>query len=289
MNADGRIAEARGELERINAVAVHDAVEIDVTDVAFGGEFCLHLLERGIEQFVGAAPEHRRSHLARGWSDVTGEKFLVLEVYVERIDELLCVKERADSDLHTSHAALQLEIPDLFRKGFFVRLKDANHILSVILITDEQATLHISGRARRLDDVALRIFFHVGGRVVEIIEVAIGNDVDAFLFELLLTEGPIVLEPVRIRRASNYRIALRAQRLSLLALAECVVEHHDIGPLHFALPVAHFRHETVGDIALLLVLDTISDIVPFLGYLPGDVADEPGKRNEKKLALVTVH
>jgi hypothetical protein len=98
-----------------------------------------------------------------------------------------------------------------------------------------------------------------------------------------------ILEPVRIRRASDYHVALRSQRLSLLALPERVVEHNDVGPLHLALPVVHFRHETVGDVALLLVLDAIAHFVAFLGHLPGDIADEPGNRNEKKLALVAVH
>src|SRR4029077_2103601 len=123
LDADGRIAESRRELEGIDAVAVHDAVEVDVADVVFGSELYFHLLERGIEQLVGAAPEHRRAHLARGRTDVAGEELLVFEVYVERIDELLSVEERADRHLHTSHAPLQLELPDLVRKGFLVRLE----------------------------------------------------------------------------------------------------------------------------------------------------------------------
>src|SRR5262249_52902947 len=99
----------------------------------------------------------------------------------------------------------------------------------------------------------------------------------------------VVLEPVRVWRASDYSIALRAQRLSFLALTERVVEHDDVGPRHFALPVAHFRHETVSDVALLLVLNAIADFVAFLRHLPCDIADQPCNRNETKLALVTVH
>src|SRR4029077_4563923 len=103
LDADGRIAEARRELKRIDAVAVHNAVEIDVPDVTLGGELRFHLFERGIEQLVRATPEHRRPHLAGRWTDVAWEELLVLEVYVERIDELLSVEERADRDLHTCH------------------------------------------------------------------------------------------------------------------------------------------------------------------------------------------
>jgi hypothetical protein len=132
-----------------------------------------------LNSLLGPAPEHRRTHLAGGRTDVAGEELLVLEVYIERIDELLSVEERADRYLHTGHAPLQLKLPDLVRKGFLVRLEDPDHILSVVLITDEQAALHVTGRPRRLDDVALRIFLHVGDRVVEVVEVAVGHDVDA--------------------------------------------------------------------------------------------------------------
>src|SRR4030095_11392424 len=130
----------------VDAVAVHDAVEIDVADVTFGGQLRFHLFEGGIEQLVRAAPEHRRTHLARGRTNVAREKLLVLEVYVERIDEFLPVEERADRDRDAGYAPLQLELSDLVWKRFLVRLEHADHVLPVVLITDEQATLHVSGR-----------------------------------------------------------------------------------------------------------------------------------------------
>ena len=40
------IAEARGELERIDAVRVDDAVDVDVADVALVARAGLHLLQR---------------------------------------------------------------------------------------------------------------------------------------------------------------------------------------------------------------------------------------------------
>src|SRR4029450_1964440 len=118
LDADGWIAEARRELERIDTVAVYDAVEVDVADVAFGGQLRFHLLERGIEQLVRCAPEHRRAHLACGRTDVAAEKLLVLEVYVGWRNELLSVEGRGGGDLPTRHAPLQLELSDLVRKGF---------------------------------------------------------------------------------------------------------------------------------------------------------------------------
>src|SRR5579862_2998918 len=116
LDADGRIAEACRELERIDAVPVHDAVEVDVTDVALLGESRLHLLERRVEKSIRTAPEHGGAHLAGGGTDVAGEELLVLEVHIQRIDELLAVEESADRDLHTRDAPLQLEDPDLVGK-----------------------------------------------------------------------------------------------------------------------------------------------------------------------------
>src|SRR5262249_30192249 len=110
--------EARCELERIDAVAVHDAVEVDVADIAFGGQLRFHLLERGIKQLVRPAPEHCRTHLPCGRANVAWEKLLVLEVYVDRIDKFFSVEERADRNLHAGHTPLQLELPDLVRKRF---------------------------------------------------------------------------------------------------------------------------------------------------------------------------
>ena len=81
-------------------------------------------------------------------------------------------------------------------------------------------------------------------------------------------------------------LPLRAQRLRLLALAERVVEDDDVRPVDFLLPVVDLGHEAVGDVALLLVLDEVADLVAFLHDLPGDVADEAGDRDEEELALL---
>src|SRR5262249_4719636 len=58
LDADRGIAEARSEFERVNAVAVDDAIEINVADIPFLCESRFKLLERGVEQPVGTAPEH---------------------------------------------------------------------------------------------------------------------------------------------------------------------------------------------------------------------------------------
>src|SRR5262249_355191 len=74
LNADGRIAEARSELQRIDAVVVYDAVEVDVADVAFFSKLRFHLQEGLREQAIGLAPEHGGAHFSCGRSDVAGKQ-----------------------------------------------------------------------------------------------------------------------------------------------------------------------------------------------------------------------
>src|SRR5262249_55739224 len=112
LDADGRVAESRGELERIDAVVVDDAVDVDVPDVAFRLKPGRHLLERRVEHLVRLAPEHRGPHLAGRWADVAAEQLLVLEVDADGVDEFLAVEERAGGDLNAHDAPLELEFPD---------------------------------------------------------------------------------------------------------------------------------------------------------------------------------
>ena len=46
LDHDGRVAEARGEFERIDALAVDDAVQVDIADIALAGQQRLHQLKR---------------------------------------------------------------------------------------------------------------------------------------------------------------------------------------------------------------------------------------------------
>jgi hypothetical protein len=110
LDEDRRVAEAGGELEGPHALAVHDAVEVDVPDVPLGREAALHLEQGLAEQAVGRAPEHRRAHLARRRPEVAREQALVLEVEVHGLDEAGAVEERADRDLHAGHPLLELEL-----------------------------------------------------------------------------------------------------------------------------------------------------------------------------------
>jgi len=65
--------------------------------------------------------------------------------------------------------------------------------------------------------------------------------------------------------------------LGSCALAEGVVEDHNIGPLRVALPVLRLRNEAIGNVLLALRFDKIPDVVAFLEHFPGDVADQTGK------------
>ena len=106
LNENCRIAEARRELQRVNAVVVDDAVQVDVTNVAFKRELWLHLEKRSVEESVGLTPEHGGAHLAGGRTDFAREKLLVLEVDVDWSNEPFAVEKRADGDFDAVDAAL---------------------------------------------------------------------------------------------------------------------------------------------------------------------------------------
>src|SRR6266436_2782062 len=73
LDADGGITEARSEFERIDAVVVDDAVDVDTADVAFFGELGFHFQQGAVEEGVGLAPEHGGAHFAGGRTDFAGE------------------------------------------------------------------------------------------------------------------------------------------------------------------------------------------------------------------------
>src|SRR4029077_18959099 len=86
--------------------------------------------------------------------------------------------------------------------------------------------------------------------------------------------------------AADYGFSGGAEGLRFSTLAEGVVEDDDVGPLAIFFVAAGFGDKAVGDVAFFFVFDVIADFVAFLDYLPGDVADQAGKGNEKKFIFV---
>ena len=285
LDADRGIAEAASEFERIDAVVVDDAVQVNVADVAFLGELGLHFKESLIEEAVGVAPEHGCAHFAGGRADVPWEKFLVLEIDVDRMDEFFTVEEGAYGDFDTGDAALELEDLDFVGEGALVGFEHSNYIVAVFFFADKEAALDVLRFAAGLDDVAVGILHHEFNGGIEGIEILIRDDVDAGFFQLFLAEGAIVFEAIGIFGAANDRLASSTESVGLGALAKSVVEDDDVGPLGVALPVFGFGDEAVGDVALLFGFDVIADVVTFFEDLPSDVTDEPGERDKEKFAF----
>jgi len=286
LDADGGVAEARSEFERVDTVVVDNAVQVDVTDVAFLGELGLHFEKRAIEEEIGLAPEHGGSHFAGGGPDFSGEKFFVFEIDVDRGDEFFAVEESADGDFDAVDAALELENFDFVGEGFFVGLEHTDDVVSVFLFTDEESALDVLGFAAGLNDVAVGIFLDEFDSEVERIKIFVGNDSDAGGFELLLPEGAIVFEAIGVSGAADNGLAAGAKGLGLFALAESVIEDDDVGPLGVFFPVFGFGDEAVGDVALFFRVDVVADVVAFFENLPGDVTDKARERNKQKLAFV---
>ena len=146
--------------------------------------------------------------------DIAGEKFLVLEIHIDRINEILAVEEAAHGHFDAHHAPLQLKNLDLVRERLFVRLQHADHVLPVFFLADKQAALHVLRLAARLDHVAAGILHHVLDRIVKRNEFAVGNNIHAGLFEFFLAERAVVLQPVGIRRPADHFLALLCAALA---------------------------------------------------------------------------
>ena len=209
----------------------------------------------------------------------------MLEIDVDRRNELFTVEECAHGDFDAVDAALQLEDLDLVAERFFVGLQHADHVFAVFFFADEEPALDVLRFPAGLDDVAVGIFLHELDGGVERLEIFVGNDVDAGLLQLFLAEGTIVFEAVGVRGAANDGLAGSTERVGFGTLPQRVVEYDDVRPLGVFFPVEGFIDEAVGNVALFFVVDVIADVVAFFGNLPGDVADQARERDEEKFAL----
>src|SRR5262249_264239 len=246
LDADGGIAKTRSKFEREDTVVVDDAVEIDVPDIAFFSKIRFHFEKSLGRQVIGLAPEHGGTHFAGGGTDIPGKKFFMLEIDVDRRDEIFAIEESADGNFDSGNTALELKDFDLVGEGLFVGFQHADNVVAVFFFADEQAALDVLRFAAGLDDIAVGIFFNKFSGRIEGIEILVGNDVDAGIFQLPLAEGAIVLETIGVGAAANNGLAGRAEGLGSSALAEGVVEDHNIGPLRVVLPVFRLRNEAIG-------------------------------------------
>ena len=102
-----RKPEAGGKLQRVNAVAVDDAVmSICLTNWSLIGATGL---PRVASDGVVVRPEHTGAHLSGGDAQFFGEQLLVFERNVNEVDELPPVEEGALPRLYTADFSLKLK------------------------------------------------------------------------------------------------------------------------------------------------------------------------------------
>src|SRR5215472_6737243 len=106
---------------------------------------------------IRPAPEHGSAHFAGGRPYVAGEEFFVLEIDVDRVDEIFAVEESADRYFHSDHAPLELENLDFVGKSSFVGFQHANDVLAVVFFSDEKAAFDVLRFAAGFDDVTAGI------------------------------------------------------------------------------------------------------------------------------------
>ena len=113
LDDDRRVAEARGELQRVDAVAVDDAVEVDVADVALLGEPGSIFGSVWLKSRLGPLQNIDVPISPVDGPMFPGKSFLCSKLTLIGVDELLAVEEGADRDLDAGDAALELEDLDL--------------------------------------------------------------------------------------------------------------------------------------------------------------------------------
>ena len=111
-------------------------------------------------------------------------------------------------------------------------------------------------------------------RFVERFKLTIGNNAYAGSLQLFLAEGAVVFKTVGISGAPDDFLTLGTEGLGLLTLSERVVKDDGVCPAGIFLPVGGLGYEPVGNVAFLLSLDVIADLMPFFQHLPGDITDQ---------------
>src|SRR5215213_7829837 len=106
---EARIGEARRELERPDALRVHDGIEVEIADMAVPGEKRREPAERALEESPAALVCDDRAHLAGELALVAGEEALMLPVEARRMEEARAVEIGADAHLDARHMLHQDE------------------------------------------------------------------------------------------------------------------------------------------------------------------------------------
>ncbi|WP_053085207.1 hypothetical protein [Candidatus Competibacter denitrificans] len=99
---------------------------------------------------------------------------------------------------------MQLKFLDLVGPGALVVAQHLHHIAPIIFFTDKEQTLVVLRLAAGLDDVAGRVGLDERDSVTEGGEIFLRDDANARRPQFLLTESPIILQPVSVRGAADY-------------------------------------------------------------------------------------
>src|SRR5947199_6229440 len=122
----------------------------------------------------------------------------MLEVHIDRINEVLPVEEGADGDFNPVRILLNLENLDLVRPIPFVVFQDQEDVLPILLLPDEEQLLLVLRAPARLDNIPIGVLSYEIYPCVERVEVPARESVDADALQLVLSELSLVLQPIRV-------------------------------------------------------------------------------------------
>ena len=126
------------------------------------------------------------------------------------------------------------------------------------------------------------MFLHKLDGLVKIIELAVGQNMNAGLVQFVLAKCAVVLQAVGVWSSTHNQLSFLAQLMRKCSVTKRVVKHNHVGPINMRAPLVHLGHKAVANIALLHGINAIFHLVSFFDNLPRNVGDERGVRDEKK-------
>ena len=215
-----------------------------------------------------------------------GKSFLCSKFDVDRVDEALAVEERADRDLDSDDPLLELEDLDLVREGLLVGLEHADDVLAVLLVADEEPPLDVLRAPDGLMTYRVGFSWTYVIASSKLSKSLVRDDRDAGLLELLLPERAVVLEPVRVGRAADDRLALLCAAPRPSRPVRACRRRRSRRPSRRPFP----SRRSSGTKPSAMSFSCSSPMKyrtswPSFDDLPGDVSDEAGQRDEEELAL----
>ncbi len=223
---EARVTKTARELERPDALVVHDGVEVDVTAVSGFPKQRREARQCAIEHSFGTPVCRDCSHLSRELTNVTRKESLVFPVEIRGTQESFAVEECADShfdsidEIHQHERRNFIECPVVTGRAEY-----GDHVTRIIHLSDVVARRQPVGSAE-LEHIAPRRGLKKLDGSVERMKLTAVRSAETMIRKHALTECAVTLEPVA-KRASSYDVESFTPQIILRPAGRCRFEHDD--------------------------------------------------------------